>query len=376
MTIGGRVLLQGLFFIIVPKILSNETASVVFILFSISSILTIISSFGGQFDLISGIARDDRDAIESGTMRYAFGFFIIAIFSIPLSYLYELLKNDLLWIAVYIMAVYSRMYYDSVMQAEGKLYSSQRLYIIFWAFKIFATYILAVNIVEFDTKEIALIEVISSIPWIIMGTIKFNNLKLNLYKFNFSRIVTSGSIWSVLSSITRGIWLEGDKLVLPYFVSSLQYVEYSLVSRVFTAGMAFSASYIGSLTPSIVKSKNIDDLARSRSYKNNVAISVIIIILGFTLTVIIYPELLRYIPAMILFSFCTYYFMLSSLYSDFVFYKISIIGRVKVNLVGATIVFAGAILSRYLSINSVVVGILLSYVYTSFYAKSIANGGK
>lgn len=376
MTIGGRVLLQGLFFVIIPKILPSDMASAIFILFSISSVLAIISSFGGQFDLISGLARDNRDIIESGTIRYAFGFLIIVILSIPLSYFYEILRNDLWWITIYFMSVYSRMYYDSLMQAEGKLYDSQRLYIIFWAFKIIIVYVLAANIAKFDIKHIALVETVSSIPWIIMGIIKFKKLNINLYNPKVSRLLTSGSFWSVLSSITRGIWLEADKLVLPYFVSSIQYVEYSLVSRVFTAGMAFSASYIGSITPIIVRSENINDLARSKSYKNNVAISVFIIIAGFTATTIIYPQLSIYIPAMILFSFCAYYFMLSSLYSDFVFYRVSIAERVKVNLAGAIIVFIGVFLSRYFSINSAVAGILLSYICTSFYAKFIANGGK
>lgn len=68
--------------------------------------------------------------------------------------------------------------------------------------------------------------------------------------------------------------------------------------------------------------------------------------------------------------------MLSSLYSDFVFYRVSIAERVKVNLAGAIIVFIGVFLSRYFSINSAVAGILLSYICTSFYAKFIANGGK
>ncbi|ULH14258.1 hypothetical protein MF271_01685 (plasmid) [Deinococcus sp. KNUC1210] len=276
---------------------------------------------------------------------------------------------------VYMLACYFRLFTDSHYQGTGRFDLMQRLYILFWFAKILFVLLVYTFHLQIHFTHLATFEFIASLPWIVYTIQSLRKLRSNIKDATFS---VSEGFTRTMGGLSRNLWLEIDKILLPIFLDNHAYIQYSLISRVFSAAIIFISSFIASITPKIIISPRDRLIDIIRSGRLTVFVSCFAFLFGTILSFALY-KIFSWENLFVALSFFISIplFYWGSIIFDFIFYQSKTFNRVLLNLLGLFIICLGIFISSYTkNLYPVSISIALSYMVTLFSAQSILNREK
>lgn len=247
----ARIGVQGAFLLIIPRCASGHVVEAAFLAISISSFINPVAALGSQFHAIRA-ADTSREVLRDAVPTFLCGIGISALASVAAGALYSghvpMIASAL---ALYVVANYLRSFVDAYAQGIGRYASVQWAYVVFWCVKIagitFVPGLLGVHHVNFG--YITALEIVCSSPWTFVAMV-LTRRGLPGANWRPQFVAELGTTFAV---IVRTAWMELDKLLLPFFVGSQAYIDYTIANRASLVGITMVAAQLGTLTPTFVR---------------------------------------------------------------------------------------------------------------------------
>ena len=314
--------------------------------------------------LIQAHASDSPFSFGDAAKVLVLSPFSIFIATLLFQALYEHKYNVEWYVTLVFVSISSiKAVVDSVMQARHEFDRNQVFYLISSAlrivwiliftktFKIPSTYYLF--------ALVAFGELLFSIPWLMYLV---NNLKI--FKFSMPSVnILRRTFVFWISSSSRLLSSELDKLLLAGFASNNVFTSYVLLNRIFSGASIIPASYFSKSTPYIINAKFRKDVGdieknglRFLGFSAFIFVFSALAYLMFTLNVNGYTLLLTI-------SF-TLLILIQYIYTaklDYIFYRSSPFSRMYIQVVGLACLIAGFyIFTPSLGVIGLVIALFLS----------------
>lgn len=247
----ARIGVQGAYLLVIPRYASGQVVEATFLAISISGFINPVAALGSQFHAIRA-ADTSREVLRDAVPTFLYGIGISALASTAAGGIYvDQVHLGGYILVVYVVSNYLRSFVDAYGQGVGRYGSVQWAYVLFWCAKIagitFVPRLLGVHHITFG--YITVLEVLCSSPWLVLALV-LTRKGLPGANWRPHFLVELGTTFAV---IVRTAWMEVDKLLLPFFVSSQAYIDYTLANRASLVGITMVAAQLGTLTPMFVR---------------------------------------------------------------------------------------------------------------------------
>lgn len=365
---AAKVGLQAGFFLLVPKAFDDGVAAALFLAFALQSFLCPTAALGSQFRLIKALATG-ATGIRSAITTAGIGSLICLVVAPLLCLIYAHAAFTPAALALYCVANYVRLFSDALAQGSGRYNVAQAAYIGFWGVKIaVVASVLIVPTWRLDFTHLSLLEAGLSLPWAITAGVWLSRRAL---RPSLGAVRWREELQLTLTTGSRSLWMEADRLILPIAASAAFYVDYNLIGRVATGAVTLVSAILASMTPDIVRAEPSELSGLTRRGRAPVALATVAYAVGAAVTICLYPQLRgEWLVALALAVVLPALVFWSHIYLDHVFYHHDPVRRLRSNLLGAGVVaLASALCALHASAVVATLGVIGSYTITGLLAR-------